>query len=95
LKPSARERFVGHFSSPLAASILVKAGSPPGLGERIVVEHASPYSFSIWRPANFLKDVPTLKHPHEMVVDPEAGVAYVSIAYKDGPWDQYESPGNP
>lgn len=80
----------------LAAFIPTRADSQPGHGERIVVanEHASTVQFFDLATGKLLKDIATLKRPHEMVVDREAGVAYVSIAYKDGPWDQYESPGN-
>jgi DNA-binding beta-propeller fold protein YncE len=80
----------------LAASIPIRVASEPGHGERIVVanEHASTVQFFDLATGNLLKDIATLKRPHEMVIDRDAGVAYVSIAYKDGPWDQYESPGN-
>ncbi len=80
----------------LAALIPTRAGNPPGRGLRIAVanEHASTVQFFDLATGKLLKDIATLKRPHEMVIDPQAGLAYVSIAYKDGPWDQYESPGN-
>ena len=80
----------------LAALIPTRADHQPGNGGRIAVanEHASTVQFFDLATGKLLKDIPTLKRPHEMVIDREAGVAYVSIAYKDGPWDQYESPGN-
>src|SRR5438309_8157350 len=73
-----------------------RADNQAGHGRRIAVanEHASTVQFFDLATGELLKDISTLKRPHEMVIDPEAGVAYVSIAYKDGPWDQYESRGN-
>ena len=72
------------------------AESQAGHGGRIAVanEHASSVQFFDLATGELLKDISTLKRPHEMVIDREASIAYVSIAYKDGPWDQYESPGN-
>jgi DNA-binding beta-propeller fold protein YncE len=80
----------------LVALIPAKADNKSAQGLRIVVanEHASTLQFFDLATGKLLKDLPTLKRPHEMVVDRDAGVAYVSIAYKDGPWDHYESPGN-
>jgi YVTN family beta-propeller protein len=80
----------------LAAFTHIWAANRPVTSGRIVVanEHASTVQFFDLATGKLLKDIPTLKRPHEMVVDREAGVAYVSIAYKDGPWDHYESPGN-
>ena len=80
----------------LAALTPAHAGNQSAQGGRIVVanEHASTLQFFDLATGKLLKDIPTLKRPHEMVIDREAGVAYISIAYKDGPWDQYESPGN-
>jgi hypothetical protein len=80
----------------LAIFIPLTAANQPGGGLRIAVanEHASTVQFFDLATGVLLKDIATLKRPHEMVIDPEAGVAYISIAYKDGPWDQYESPGN-
>jgi DNA-binding beta-propeller fold protein YncE len=80
----------------LAALVLARADNQSGHNERIVVvnEHASTVQFFDLATGKLLKDIATLKRPHEMVVDRETGVAYVSIAYKDGPWDQYEYPGN-
>lgn len=73
-----------------------RADNKYGRGLRIAVanEHASTLQFFDLATGKLLKDIPTLKRPHEMVIDRHAGVAYVSIAYKDGPWDHYESPGN-
>ena len=80
----------------LTALITARAGNQSAQGGRIVVanEHASTLQFFDLATGKLLKDVPTLKRPHEMVIDRQAGVAYISIAYKDGPCDQYESPGN-
>lgn len=80
----------------LTALIPARAGNQSAQVGRIVVanEHASTVQFFDLATGKLLKDIATLKRPHEMVIDREAGVAYISIAYKDGPWDQYESPGN-
>ena len=80
----------------LAALTPARAGNQSAQAGRIVVanEHASTLQFFDLATGKLLKDVPTLKRPHEMAIDRQAGVAYISIAYKDGPWDQYESPGN-
>lgn len=82
--------------SLLGSTIPTKAENKSSQGLRIVVanEHASTLQFFDLTTGALLKDIPTLKRPHEMVIDRQAGVAYVSIAYKDGPWDHYESPGN-
>ena len=90
-------RIIGAVLLPvLAASVLINAASQPGHGDRIVVanEHASTVQFFSLSTGKMLKDLATLKRPHEMVMDREAGLAYVSIAYKDGPWDHYERPGS-
>ena len=80
----------------LAVVVAPRAGTRPAEAERIVVanEHASTVQFFDLKTGNVLKDIPTLKRPHEMVLDPNRGVAYISIAYKDGPFSSYERPGN-
>jgi DNA-binding beta-propeller fold protein YncE len=80
----------------LAVVVGPLAGTRPAEAERIVVanEHASTVQFFDLKTGNVLKDLPTLKRPHEMVLDPNRGVAYISIAYKDGPFSNYERPGN-
>ena len=57
-------------------------------------EHAVTLQFFDLNTGKLLKDIPTLRRPHEMVVDPRTGLAYVSIAYQDGPFSAYEKPGN-
>ena len=71
-------------------------GHPAPKAERIVVanEHASTVQFFDLKTGIVLKGLPTLKRRHEMVLDPNRGVAYISIAYKDGPFTNYERPGN-
>jgi len=96
-RPSmTKEISAATFLLVLAILIPTRADCQPGHGERIVVanEHASTVQFFDLATGNLLKDIATLKRPHEMVMDREAGVAYVSIAYKDGPWDHYERPGS-
>jgi len=80
----------------LAVVVAPRAGTRPAEAERIVVanEHASTVQFFDLKTGNVLKNIPTLKRPHEMVLDPNRGVAYISIAYKDGPFSSYERPGN-
>jgi DNA-binding beta-propeller fold protein YncE len=80
----------------LAVAVAPRAGTQPADAERIVVanEHASTVQFFDLKTGNVLKDIPTLKRPHEMVLDRSRGVAYISIAYKDGPFSGYERPGN-
>jgi DNA-binding beta-propeller fold protein YncE len=80
----------------LAVVVAPRASTRPAEAERIVVanEHASTVQFFDLKTGNILKDIPTLKRPHEMVLDPDRGFAYVSIAYKDGPFSAYERPGN-
>jgi DNA-binding beta-propeller fold protein YncE len=57
-------------------------------------EHATSLQFFDLNTGKLLKDIPTLRRPHEMVIDPATGLAYVSIAYQDGPFSAYEKPGN-
>jgi DNA-binding beta-propeller fold protein YncE len=80
----------------LAVAVAPRAGTRPAEAGRIVVanEHASTVQFFDLKTGNGLKDIPTLKRPHEMVLDRNRGVAYISIAYKDGPFSTYERPGN-
>src|ERR1700730_16620644 len=80
----------------LAVAVAPRAGTRPAEAERIVVanEHASTVQFFDLKTGNVLKDISTLKRPHEMVLDRNRGVAYVSIAYKDGPFSAYERPGS-
>jgi DNA-binding beta-propeller fold protein YncE len=80
----------------LAVAMAPQAGTRPADAGRIVVanEHASTVQFFDLKTGNVLKDIPTLKRPHEMVLDRNRGVAYISIAYKDGPFSTYERPGN-
>ena len=80
----------------LAVAVVPRAGSRPADAERIVVanEHASTVQFFDLKTGNVLKDISTLKRPHEMALDRNRGIVYISIAYKDGPFSAYERPGN-
>ena len=80
----------------LAIAVAPRAGTRTAEAERIVVanEHASTVQFFDLKTGNVLKEFSTLKRPHEMVLDRNRGVAYISIAYKDGPFSTYERPGN-
>jgi DNA-binding beta-propeller fold protein YncE len=84
------------LASLLAVVVAPRASTRPAEAERIVVanEHASTVQFFDLKTGNVLKIIPTLKRPHEMVLDWKRGVAYISIAYKDGPFSNYERPGN-
>jgi hypothetical protein len=64
--------------------------------QRIAVanEHAVTLEFFDLATGRLLTQIATMRRPHEMVVDRNTGRAYVSIAYKDGPFDAYEKPGN-
>ncbi|HEV2199974.1 MAG TPA: hypothetical protein VGR73_09135 [Bryobacteraceae bacterium] len=80
----------------LAVAMTPQAGTRPAEAGRIVVanEHASTVQFFDLKTGSVLKDIPTLKRPHEMALDRDRGVAYISIAYKDGPFSTYERPGS-
>lgn len=82
------------ISAALAAPAAFAA--PPDRDLRIAVanEHAVSLQFFDLSTGKLLKDIPTLRRPHEMVVDPKTGLAYVTIAYQDGPFNAYEKPGN-
>jgi len=84
------------LASLLAVVVAPRASTRPAEAERIVVanEHASTVQFFDLKTGNVLKNIPTLKRPHEMVLDWKRGVAYISIAYKDGPFSNYERPGH-
>jgi len=84
------------LASLLAVVVAPRASTRPAEAERIVVanEHASTVQFFDLKTGNVLKVIPTLKRPHEMVLDWKRGVAYISIAYKDGPLSNYERPGH-
>lgn len=84
------------LASLLAVVVAPRASTRPAEAERIVVanEHASTVQFFDLKTGHVLKVIPTLKRPHEMVLDWKRGVAYISIAYKDGPFSNYERPGN-
>ena len=84
------------LASLLAVVVGPRVSTRPAEAERIVVanEHASTVQFFDLKTGNVLKNIPTLKRPHEMVLDWKRGVAYISIAYKDGPFSNYERPGN-
>ncbi len=43
---------------------------------------------------NLLKELPTLRLPHEVVIDRQRGLAYVSITYRAGGYNNYETPSN-
>lgn len=80
----------------LAIAVALPAAIQAAELGRIVVanEHASTVQFVDLRTGNVLKTIATLKRPHEMVLDRNRGVAYISIAYKDGPYSAYERAGN-
>lgn len=84
------------FVFSLAIAVTPQAGTRPAEAGRIVVanEHASTVQFFDLNTGAVLKEIPTLKRPHEMALDRDRGVAYISIAYKDGPFSTYERPGN-
>ncbi len=53
---------------------------------RILVanQNDSVLQFFDFESGNLLKEVSTLRRPHEVIVDERTGLAYVSIAYRDG-----------
>ena len=59
------------LASLLAVVVAPRASTRPAGAERIVVanEHASTVQFFDLKTGNVLKNIPTLKRPHEMVLD--------------------------
>lgn len=78
----------------LALASAACAGSIQDARILVANEHAITLQFFDLATGALLQDIPTLPRPHEMVLDPGTGFAYVSIAYQDGPFSAYEKPGN-